>query len=254
MPITYNVVGDLSALQQQTDPVRQKQLPFAISVALNRTAKDHVIPAARREMQVVFDRPTAYTLNSLRQENATKSKLVVSVGFKGEFSDAKGHYLWPEIDGGPRVTKRFEKMLSNLSILPEGMFAVPGQGAKLDSSGNMSAGQIIQILSQVRAQEFEGFESRIGGKTFNKKKIAAAVRRQGYRIFVVKERTERLLPGIYARYNFAHGTAVKPLLIFVPRPQYRKRFDFFGVSQKNAEAAFPAEFDKAMAEAIATAR
>lgn len=253
MPISYNVVADIGALREQTDPVRQKQLPFAIALALTRTARDHVMPGERAEMQKVFDRPTPYTLNSQRLDPATKSKLIASVELKGDYG-AKSHYLWPQIEGGPRVQKRFEILLQNFGILHPGWRAVPGQGATIDAFGNMNAGQVVQILSQLRVQMFSGFESRIGGAAYDKKKVARAVKRQGYRIFAVVNKTGRLLPGIYARYDFAHGSAIKPLMIFVRNPVYKARFDFFGVGETIAKACFPAEFDKAMTEALATAR
>lgn len=248
----YSVVPDYNAMKQQLDPIQQKQLPFALAMALTRTGKA-VQQENIKEMQRVFDRPTRYTLNSLRLWPASKRELKATVEFRGDYG-AKGHYLWPQIEGGPRVAKRFEIMLQNVLLLPRDMRAVPGEGAKLDAHGNMSAGQIVQILSQLRLQMTAGFESKIGGKTFDKKKVDRAVRRQGYRIFAVggAERKGKLLPGVYARYDFAFGSAVKPLLVFVRQPQYRKRLDFFGVSEKAARRIFPGEFDKAMAQALAT--
>lgn len=255
MPVQFSVKADIDALRKQLDHWQKQQLPFAIALALTRTAQA-IVPIEQRAMQTVFDRPTPFTLKSLRVVPATKQKQVAEVRFKDLNASQSGgeeHYLWPQIDGGARVAKRFEILFRQAGILPDGMFIVPGAGAKLDAYGNMSRGQLIQILSQLRIQAFGGFESRIGGARFDAKKVARAVKRQGYRIFAVREKVGKLIPGVYARFDFAVGSAVKPLLIFIRQPQYRARFKFFDIAQQAAERIFPGEFERALVKANSTA-
>ena len=60
---------------------------------------------------------------------------------------------------GPRVDKASERNLRARGILPAGMFVVPAEGARLDQYGNMSRGQMIQILSGLGALEYRaGFK------------------------------------------------------------------------------------------------
>ncbi|MDF5999583.1 hypothetical protein P4050_14390 [Pseudomonas aeruginosa] len=52
------------------------------------------------------------------------------------------------------MDKASERNLRARGILPAGMFVVPAEGARLDQYGNMSRGQMIQILSGLGALEY----------------------------------------------------------------------------------------------------
>lgn len=249
---SVTVKHDLDRMISRLTDLQTKHVPFATARALTWTAQD-VKDAERKEIERVFDRPTPWTLNSLFIKPATARQLSALVWLKDEASKGTpaATYLHPEVFGGARVQKRFERALQYAGVLPKGMFAVPGSAAKVDAYGNMSSGQIVQILSQLRAQATAGYESRIGGAAFDKKKVARAVKRQGYRIFALQKRHGKLLPGIYARYQFAHGTSVKPLMIFVKgAPKYRVRFQFFEVAERVSLARFPLHFQVSLAQAV----
>jgi len=83
----------------------QSQFPFATAVALTQTAKD-AQPAVRTAMQQVFDRPTAYTLNSTYITPAKKTDPVpfADVFFKNETTKGTpaAAYIYPEVYGGQR--------------------------------------------------------------------------------------------------------------------------------------------------------
>ncbi|WP_246797466.1 hypothetical protein [Burkholderia perseverans] len=74
---------DTALFDSQVEDHVQRQLPFAASVALNKTA-NVAKQALADEMCDVFDRPTPYTLRSLRVRRATKRQLVARVGFIDE--------------------------------------------------------------------------------------------------------------------------------------------------------------------------
>jgi hypothetical protein len=66
---------------------------------------------------------------------------------------------------------------------------------------------------------------------------------------------QRLHAGIYQRFGFAFGSAIKPVLIFVPGVTYTwGRFKFFELGEKLAAARFPSNFQRAFITAQATAR
>jgi hypothetical protein len=156
-------------------------------------------------------------------------------------------YLLPEIAGGARNMKRFERRLQLMGILPPGMFAVPGDGAKLDGYGNIPASTIEQILSALGAAEI------YSGYTANR--TPTSRKRKGRRIaeyFVGSPGGAPL--GIYQRFGFAHGSAVKPVLIFVRQPVYRPRYDFQEIAAKVVRDQFPRQFSEAYQRAVATAR
>jgi hypothetical protein len=115
--------------------IAQRQVPFALARAMNLTGRD-VIGAERDEMSSVFDRPTPFTLNSLRLRPATKQELVAVVELRD--SNRPNHYILPQIHGGPRLQKRFEQLLVQRGVMKADERAVPALGAELDSYGNMS--------------------------------------------------------------------------------------------------------------------
>jgi hypothetical protein len=193
------------------------------------------------EMKRVFDRPTRYTLNSLFVKRAQADDLSARVFLKEQ--PGHPHYLRPEIFGGPRLPKIFEQALRARGWLPSGMFAVPGSAAKLDAYGNMSRGQITQILSALGAAE------RMSGYSANRTPNSIK-RRRGKKLpqyFVGRPGGGKLPLGVWQVFKFhgqLAGSAVKPILIFVRQPQYNARFNFYTVADRTADKAFAYFFEQ----------
>jgi hypothetical protein len=229
-----------------------RQAPFVAAVSLTRTIKD-AQAAIKSEMQSVFDRPTAYALNGTFIKPATKQKLEARVWVKdapfGKGTPAD-RFLLPQIYGGGRGQKGMERLLQRSGLMPAGWFAVPAVGAQLDGNGNVKRSQIVQILSQLKLQRGAGFESRATGSARSNRTIA----RQGVTYFALPAKRRGLEPGIYLKRKFAHGTAVRPVFIFVQSLNYRPRLRFFEVGEATANAQFPRHFETEWAKAVATAR
>lgn len=221
--------------------VQLRQLPFATALALNLTAGD-VRNTHKGLLPQIFDRPTRFTLNSLYYVGVSKrsNEMVSTVRFK-DSSRSRAHYLMPQVEGGARPHKRFEKWLINRGIMTSDEFAVPAKGVKLDSSGNLSAGTVTQILSQLNvspdAMQWETEKSR---------KRAGASRS---RYFVPREGS-KLKRGVWMR----KGKTISPVLIFVTGTNYQIRYRFYDISAREASARFPIRFEEAMIKALATAR
>lgn len=237
-----------------------RQVRFAASRTINTLAQQHVIPAIRAEMTDSFDRPTPYTLRSVRQYGlATRDRLETFVGFKsaeGTSGTDPAKYLRWQIEGGQRRMKRFEVALRSRGILPGGYFTVAGDAAKLDAYGNVSAGQIVQILSY-----FQAFDEAGKGFKINATKQTIARRAKGTRnrlgeaYFVGRPADGKLPPGIYRRVKvFGFGSALKPVLIFVQSARYEKRLDYAYAAQKAAERRAAVVFAAELVLATATAR
>ena len=212
-----------------------KQAPIAIAVALTRTGqiiKNNVLT----EMKKVFDRPTPRTLNSLQLTPATKNNLIAQIWFKG--TDGSGtHYLEPQVYGGPRKQKRSEIELRRAGILFQSR-TVPGRAARLNKYGNMSTGQIIQALTAMRALrglQVHGYEKY-------------ALRKGTKNLFYAKP-GGRLFRGIWERTH----QGLRPILMFVPHVQYKKRLPYFEIARRIYDQNFRAEFNKAFDQAVATA-
>lgn len=229
------------------------QVKYAAAVALTLTARDDVKPALQNEMRRAFDRPTNYTINSMFLKRATKENLEARVWLKdnpfGKGTPAD-RYLAPQIFGGERRLKGLERALQAARLMQPNQYAVPAAAAKLDANGNVSRSQIVQVLSQLRAQLGAGFESRASGSAASRRAVA----RQGVTYFAIAQQRRGLQPGVYMKRRFAHGTAIKPVFIFVSHATYRPILKFFEVGEATARAAFPGRFEVEMDKAIASAR
>lgn len=245
----FKITFDERSLNKVVDGVH-KQITYATMVALNRTASV-VRSKLQQEMESVFDRPTPFTLNSLKVKPATRSILEAVVWFKtptntGEFKreGASEHYLKPQVYGGKRPFKNFEAGLYKAGVLPGGWYAVPGPAARLNAYGNQSPGQIVQILSA-----FQAF-GEVGYLANRSRRPGARVTKTNRTAYVVVRPGQRKSPGVYVRSD----KTFRQVLRFVDHVGYRKRFDFFGVSERVVQREIQAQFVKAIKEAMTTAR
>jgi hypothetical protein len=231
----------------------ERQMPSIVARALSWTAVA-VQKAEVHEMKDVFDRPTRYTLNSTYIQPATKQKLVAVVGIKEEASEGTPpvKFLRPEIAGGGRRLKKFERALRSVGVLPNGYIAVPGSGARLDRYGNMSRGEINQILSYFRTNTSEGFSfnSTLASRKRRSDRLARRVGARSVQYFVGSPAGGKLPFGIWQRFTFSSGSAIKPILIFVHWVSYEAIFDFQYVGEITVRKVFPREFSKNLARAL----
>jgi hypothetical protein len=252
--VKISIHSDIDQASKWITDFGRQQLPFATAVALNKTAE--LVQAAEvKEMRDVFDRPTPYTLNSLYVKRATKSNLEAEVKLKDDVykGTPAAKYLLPEIVGGLRRLKRFEKALQSVGAMPPGYFAVPGAAAKVDQFGNLDRGLIVQVLSYFKAFSAAGYHANITAA--RREKIARGTKKKiGYEYFVGAPAGGKLPLGIWQRFHLGHGSAIKPIIIFMPHAIYREVFDFQYVADRVVAKNFAGEFDKAFAMAIATAK
>lgn len=225
-----------------------RQGAFAQVVALTRTGQE-VKQAEYEEMSNVFVSPTPYTLNSVFLKPATKAKPEATVFIKDDQATSQAgipatKYIGPEIDGGSRSIKRFEKRLQLDGAMPAGWFAVPGEFARLDQYGNISRGQITQILSQLTLTKVSGYSANISPRSRK-----GAIKRAGGQFIALPQGRGKLLPGIYQVTQFGVGrSSPRPVIIFVKSVNYSKRLDFFGVAETAAETFYEAHLDAALAQ------
>jgi hypothetical protein len=240
-------IEGLDEIRKGLEGFSDRRFNAACATALTRTAGE-VKTAVRNELQRSIDRPTPYTLNSLFVKPATAARLEAVTFIKDDRATSKAgtpptRYLLPQIEGGKRNVKRFERALQLAGHLPAGWVVVPGVGARLDAYGNIERGQIIQVLSQLRITLVAGTTRNLG---FGKKGIAAQ-RKAGGRFFVIKPgRTAQ--PGVYQREFF--GQSITPVMIFVKGAQYRRRIDFEGVARRAIARNLKPNIDRAIAEQV----
>lgn len=288
--ITIAVSDNLKDVMAGLDDVARRQVPFATSRAINETAKI-IAKDGNKLVASVFERPLPRTASAVKVfQGATKERLsaVVNVydgqrGFAPDdpraLSAGKGsvfpnRYLSAQIEGGRRANKRFENALIKAGVMPQGMQAVfAKRSGYLDQYGNLSGARINQILSWFKAFPEVGFRanmtdrSRTNAMLGRKNKRTGETsfgrgRRYGFSYFVSRgERSGglqmRLPEGVWER-NYPNGPAgksfIKPVLLFVKPGNYAKRFDFYRAMQRSIDANLPEQWQKAMTQAMGTAR
>lgn len=250
LKLRTDLSGALAALQDV-----DRQAPYAMARALTLTGRD-VKEAETREIAAVIDKPTPYTTRALFLRAATKTNLQARVWLKD--GNRPEHYLLPLIEGGQRPLKRFEQRLRMTGFMRSDERAVPGAAAQLDAYGNISRGQIVKILSQLRTAVVSGdFSNASSSKRSRAKRAGVAyfasagdggqrAGRAGRGAAAAKQHLPR---GIWERRAHAWGTSVRPVLLFVQGAKYGKQFDFFGVADRVVARQFPKHLE-ASVEAI----
>lgn len=251
---------EISGIKELRDSLREfsdRRFNAAVATALTRTAVA-VRNEAQREMQTSLDKPTPYTVRQLRYAAATADRPVAAVGFNiSAIQDIRGNvlryedrapgetpagkYLSVQQTGGQRRMKRLEEALKAAGALPAGWFIVPGQGARIDAYGNVSRGQVIQVLSQLKLQIVSGTS-----RNMSQRSAIAAQRKAGGRFFVIPP-GQKVQPGIYQREFI--GRNIAPVFIFAKSANYRPRFQFDRIAQQVRERELPVQLQRAIAQA-----
>ncbi len=194
-----------------------KQLPYATSVALNATAFD-VRAEEKNEITRAFDNPVPFVRNSPRVEKSTKRALSAAVYIDERIQQALVH----QVEGGPRLPRDVARKLRSMGILRGNEYTTYNPEFT-NSRGNLTLARWRKILAEV---------NQPGGKFFVDPKRKS--------IWIKRGRG---------------GRQARPIVfITARRPTYRQRFDFYGTAQRTVSRVFDANFDRAMARAVRTAR
>lgn len=166
----------------------------AAVVALTKTGQA-IKKEVQREMTARFDKPGRYTLNSLQLDPATKARREARVWFK-EPGRMQQHYLVPQVEGGPRKLKGFERGIGLGEL-------TPAMGARMTGAGNVSPGQIRQIMSVLgKAETSAGYSANLTARSARRN-----LKPRDY--VVIRHRHGRLLPGIHQRFQTGAGFGAK---------------------------------------------
>lgn len=246
---TISMADQLAQLRRNMDDAARKHIPFAVAMALTKTAQ-RAQAGVLEVMRERFDKPTPYAMNSLRIVSAKKSdpQPFARVYFKDDAykGTPASKFLTPGMHGGPRSAKRFERALIGKGMMRSGQFAVPAAGAQLDSYGNVRRAQIVQILSALQAFGEQGY---MANRT-NSRRSQRNGRASQYFVGALDG-----IEGIWQRKNFGFGEGVRPVFVFTEsEPQYRVRVPFEKVVENVARARLPEEFRSALDYAMRTAR
>lgn len=227
----------------------EKQVRFATAKALTQTAhagRDAVKVELKAGIQ---GDATPYTLCAFNVEAATKAKLESRVylrqdgpGGGTEYSKALSHLF----TGGGRRWKRLEGWMRGKGIIPNGYMIAPGPKAPLDARGNFRQAQLKEMLGILSSglRNIQVYRKSGAGK--GQKAIGFFVAMPGDK--------SGLPPGIWRRINTGQSSAVEPWIMFIRPVAYQQKFDLQKIVRATVDREFTARFDRALADALRTAK
>ena len=239
--IRIEATPKLQELSRAFRELEQKQLPYAFALAATRTGQ-RVQNAARSALSQDLDDPTRTTLSSLFLKPATKAKPEARVWFKDSFFSGipADQYLRPQVHGGKRKHKRFEKALIARGLMKSSQYAIPRPDV-LDSNGNVKGSQVMRILSGLGAAE------TVSGVQANATSSRRSKAKNNKRFFVA---TIGKATGVWERKQSAFGSGVKLWFLFVDsEPAYQVRYDFFRIAEDTMAKWYEFEFTSALEHA-----
>jgi hypothetical protein len=247
--IPVDIRIDLRRFERSLTDIERQQFPYAMMLALNETAKGGRLQV-QREMDQVFDRPTPYAKRGVVYDRATKQKLTAAVVVTGDRT--KGGlpataFLGPQIQGGERTHKAFERQLIERGLMDRRMVAVPAQRTPLDRYGNMTQGFLNRVMSDLQIDYRGAGATRV-------RTNASLKRNKNYRKarYFVPAKDSRLYPGVYQREPSSN--AIFPVILFIPSESYRIRLQLKDVVTRYVENHIRDNFEAAFARAVASAR
>jgi len=241
MRLQVDIRGLDEATKAITERLSQRRVASVAAVALTRAAVAGRA-AVQKEMASVFDRPTPYTLQSVRYRQATPEQLESEVFIstqKAARDPSPAVVLKPQVEGGKRGFKGLELALRASGALPQGWYVTPGAGARLDAYGNVSRGLITQVIAQIRRQAQQGPRDA--------RRIARTVRSAGGKFFAVPPGSRRQ-PGVYIAD--AVGRNITPVFIFVNRAAYKRRLAFDEVIRREVARVLPPLIAQGFGESV----
>ena len=240
---------DLQQFNRSLTDIERKQLPYALMLTLNETAKGGRLEV-QREMERVFDRPTPYAKRGVIYDRASRQNLRAAVVVTGDRT--KGGlpataFLSPQIEGGMRTHKAFERQLVDRGLMQRNLVAVPAKRATLDRYGNMTQGFLNRVMADLQ------IDYRGAGAT-RTRTSSSLKRNKNYKNvrFFVPRQPSHLYPGVYQRDPATN--AIHPVILFVPQVSYRVRLRLREVVERYVVANVHDHFAVAFQRAVRTAR
>lgn len=214
---------------------KQKQVDFAVAVALTKTAQSikAAIPAA---LDATFDRPTPFTKNGTYLKAAKRDNLVAEVGFR----DVQAKYLKLQAEGGTYQPG-------------EAGIRLPGN-IQLNAFGNIPRGLIGKLkaaaengqLSAALARRLGQTGKRKGGKPLQL--FFGVPQGKGW---------ENAPLGIWRREAGSNGAPGKlvPVIVFEDTPaQYDQKLDMQAIAWPVVQRDFEKHLAEAVRRALETAK
>ena len=229
--------ADVKKLTRELRGIERKQIPFAVSKALNATAFD-AQKGLQKALSIYLDRPTKFTINAVRVKKSEKKKdLIAYVGFAG------GGGFKPPKNAGALPSEYMSRLISGGTRRPKKRaIAVPTSAFKTNQYGNIARGKIKTLLGNPR-KYFSGTPKGRGSDAAgiwqrmppNKKKKAGSCSRW--------------------RNPNAKQQSIRMVIAWEPSTHYRGgRFPMAKIVEKTVRQQFGDRFRSALKYALRSAR
>jgi hypothetical protein len=205
-------LSDIEAVMNSVAEHQKKRVAYAAKFALDKTARQakYDLIAGLDEQ---IDRPTPFTKFGIGTSNAHTNNLQYSVFIK----DLQTKYMQYQVLGGRRDQKPYEK---KLAAYVGDRVTVISKYAKQNKHGNLSRNTINKIVERVITN---AFGVTAGGKHY----------------FIGRPAGGRLPDGVWEKSK----NRLKPILLFVTRADYTKRFKFNDIAEQSVRENFNRLFD-----------
>jgi len=246
--ITHNIDAVLKGL----DLYARTTVPKAARVAIGRLGYDVAKVFVPQLMNEVFERPNAFTINSLI--STVVSDYEVELNFKKDVGKGNdpARYLYPSTVGASAYETKFSRYLHAAGIAPPSYYPIPVKGnLRLNGFGKVSQGEYTKA--------WNGLQSRYGSKTkgafryFSVPDMRPGGQSGGMRPRSVSARSNPLGNGIYrVKGSSGKGTLDLQLLFTYAKskPQTPKIFPYQELVaravEKRAEGTFRRAFKQAL--------
>jgi hypothetical protein len=226
---TSNFNESVRKLSGMPDIIRK-----AVTGALSETVDD-LHTRQTLEMKQVFNNPTPYVLRGLKKRYPG-GKMGRGVGGAGTYFEffpvgkSPEDIVKPHVFGGKRPLKRSERRLSGLGLLSSDKFTTMGREYPRNSSGDISGARYTQMLHQLGGLSDMARQSMPKNRQKNRGGTS-------YFYLVSKSGT----PVIVER----NGSSTRIILVIAnPGQGYKKKYDYFGVGQKQVAYSLPLHFNR----------
>lgn len=204
----------------------------AVTGALSDTVDD-LHTRQQLEMKQVFNNPTPYIMRGLKKRypGGKMGQGVMKAGTYFEFfpvGKSPEDIVKPHVFGGNRQQKRSERRISGLGFNPGGYTIMGGEYPK-NNSGDIPGARYTQMLHQLGALSAFARQSMPKNKQKDRKGTSYYVIRRG---------------GIPIAIGERNGSSTRIMLVFARNVQYQKRYDYFGVGERQVAYSLPLHFNR----------
>lgn len=217
----------LRQLAETPDIIRK-----AVTGALSETVDD-LHTRQKLEMKQVFNNPTPYIMNGIKKRypGGKMGQGVMKAGTYFEYfpvGKSPEDIVKPHVFGGNRRHKKSERRISGLGFNPGG-YTIMGSEYPKNNSGDIPGARYTQMLHQLGALSQFARQAMPKNKQKDRKGTSYYVIRRGDVPIAIGER---------------NGASTRIMLVFARNVNYQKRYDYFGVGERQVAYSLPLHFNR----------